>query len=183
MTAKHRNRRAFLKTAAAGAVATLMPRPAISQGAGGRVVVVGGGFAGATCARFHQTHRSSHRGDAGRGEPDLHSLPIQQRRHRRPARSQGTAVRLRQACRRAGHRQFHASRQRRRPGPCGDPHRRRATRLRPPGDGSRHRHPLGRPPGLQRGRRRTHAARLEGGRADAIAAQSARSHARTAARS
>jgi sulfide dehydrogenase [flavocytochrome c] flavoprotein chain len=52
VTAKRPSRRAFLKTAAAGAVATLLPRPAVSQGASGRVVVVGGGFAGATCARF-----------------------------------------------------------------------------------------------------------------------------------
>jgi NADPH-dependent 2,4-dienoyl-CoA reductase/sulfur reductase-like enzyme len=42
------NRRDFLKTAAA---ATLFPFPAIAQGAAGRVVVVGGGFAGASCAR------------------------------------------------------------------------------------------------------------------------------------
>jgi sulfide dehydrogenase [flavocytochrome c] flavoprotein subunit len=48
---KRTSRRAFLKTAAAGASAALFPLPAISQGAGGRVVVVGGGFAGVTCAR------------------------------------------------------------------------------------------------------------------------------------
>jgi len=49
---KHRsNRREFLKTAAAGAAA-LFPLPAIAQGAPGRVVVIGGGFAGTTCARF-----------------------------------------------------------------------------------------------------------------------------------
>jgi sulfide dehydrogenase [flavocytochrome c] flavoprotein subunit len=52
MTAKHTSRRDFLKTAAAGASAAMLPLPAIAQGAGGRVVVVGGGFAGATCARF-----------------------------------------------------------------------------------------------------------------------------------
>jgi sulfide dehydrogenase [flavocytochrome c] flavoprotein chain len=50
MTAKRTSRRDFLKTAAAGAA--LLPMPAVAQGAGGRVVVVGGGFAGATCARF-----------------------------------------------------------------------------------------------------------------------------------
>ena len=49
---KHTTRRDFLKTAAAGASAALLPLPAIAQGAGGRVVVIGGGFAGATCARF-----------------------------------------------------------------------------------------------------------------------------------
>jgi NADPH-dependent 2,4-dienoyl-CoA reductase/sulfur reductase-like enzyme len=46
------SRRDFLKTAAAGAAAAMFPLPAVAQGAGGRVVVVGGGFGGATCARF-----------------------------------------------------------------------------------------------------------------------------------
>ena len=50
MTATRTSRRDFLKAAAAGA--TLLPLPAIAQGAAGRVVVVGGGFGGATCARF-----------------------------------------------------------------------------------------------------------------------------------
>jgi sulfide dehydrogenase [flavocytochrome c] flavoprotein subunit len=52
---KRTNRREFLKTAAAAAsAATLVPiaRPAVAQGAAGRAVVVGGGFGGATCARF-----------------------------------------------------------------------------------------------------------------------------------
>ena len=52
MTGQRSSRRDFLKTAAAGASAALLPLPAIAQGAGGRVVVVGGGFAGTTCARF-----------------------------------------------------------------------------------------------------------------------------------
>jgi sulfide dehydrogenase [flavocytochrome c] flavoprotein chain len=51
MTQHRSNRREFLKTAAAGAAA-LFPLPAIAQGAPGRVVVIGGGFAGTTCARF-----------------------------------------------------------------------------------------------------------------------------------
>jgi NADPH-dependent 2,4-dienoyl-CoA reductase/sulfur reductase-like enzyme len=46
----HPSRRQFLK--AAGMAGTLLPLPALAQGAGGRVVVIGGGFAGATCARF-----------------------------------------------------------------------------------------------------------------------------------
>jgi sulfide dehydrogenase [flavocytochrome c] flavoprotein subunit len=50
MTAKRTSRRDFLKTAAAGAA--MLPLPAIAQGAPARVVVVGGGFGGATCARF-----------------------------------------------------------------------------------------------------------------------------------
>ena len=50
MTATRTSRRDFLKTAAAGAA--MLPLPAITQGAPARVVVVGGGFGGATCARF-----------------------------------------------------------------------------------------------------------------------------------
>jgi sulfide dehydrogenase [flavocytochrome c] flavoprotein subunit len=49
MTSTRSSRREFLK--AAGAAAALFPMPALAQGAGGRVVVVGGGFAGATMAR------------------------------------------------------------------------------------------------------------------------------------
>ena len=52
MIAKRTSRRDFLKTAAAGASAAMLSLPAIAQGAGGRVVVVGGGFAGTTCARY-----------------------------------------------------------------------------------------------------------------------------------
>ena len=51
MTKTQTTRRNFLK-AAAGASATMLSLPAIGQGARGRVVVVGGGFAGTTCARF-----------------------------------------------------------------------------------------------------------------------------------
>src|SRR5689334_449242 len=50
MSAKRTSRREFLKSAAAGAA--LLPLPAIAQGARGRVVVIGGGFGGGTCARF-----------------------------------------------------------------------------------------------------------------------------------
>ena len=52
MTAHRTSRRDFLKTAVVGASAAVLPLPAIAQGVGGRVVVVGGGFGGATCARF-----------------------------------------------------------------------------------------------------------------------------------
>jgi NADPH-dependent 2,4-dienoyl-CoA reductase/sulfur reductase-like enzyme len=50
MTAKRTSRREFLKAAAAGAA--MLPLPAIAQGGSGRVVVIGGGFGGASCARF-----------------------------------------------------------------------------------------------------------------------------------
>ena len=46
----HPSRRQFLK--AASKAAALLPLPALAQGFSGRVVVIGGGFAGATCARF-----------------------------------------------------------------------------------------------------------------------------------
>jgi NADPH-dependent 2,4-dienoyl-CoA reductase/sulfur reductase-like enzyme len=51
MTRSH-SRRDVLKTATAGAAAAMLPMPALAQNAAGRVVVVGGGFAGATCARM-----------------------------------------------------------------------------------------------------------------------------------
>ena len=47
----HVNRRDFLKHTAASAAALSFATPAIAQNTGGRVVVVGGGFAGASCAR------------------------------------------------------------------------------------------------------------------------------------
>jgi len=49
--AAHRNRREFLKAAATGGCAALLPAPLRAQGAAPRVVVVGGGFAGASVAR------------------------------------------------------------------------------------------------------------------------------------
>jgi sulfide dehydrogenase [flavocytochrome c] flavoprotein subunit len=46
-----RTRRQFLALAAGAAAAAVSPAPAVAQGAGPRVVVVGGGFGGASCAR------------------------------------------------------------------------------------------------------------------------------------
>jgi len=51
MALRHWSRRDFLRRTALGAAAASLPAPAIAQKAGGRVVVIGGGFAGATCAR------------------------------------------------------------------------------------------------------------------------------------
>ncbi|MPZ40464.1 MAG: NAD(P)-binding protein [Rhizobiales bacterium] len=51
MTRHHVSRRDFLKRTTASAAAVTISAPAIAEGAPGRVVVVGGGFAGATCAR------------------------------------------------------------------------------------------------------------------------------------
>jgi sulfide dehydrogenase [flavocytochrome c] flavoprotein chain len=47
--ARRPTRRDVMKSAAAAAA--LLPMPALAQGAAGRVVVIGGGFAGASCAR------------------------------------------------------------------------------------------------------------------------------------
>lgn len=49
---RRRTRRDFLTGVAGTAVCAALPfRPALAQGAAGRVVVIGGGFAGASCAR------------------------------------------------------------------------------------------------------------------------------------
>src|SRR5215472_2675816 len=48
-SARRLSRRDFVRAAAAASA--LLPMPAIAQGAAGRVVVVGGGFAGASAAR------------------------------------------------------------------------------------------------------------------------------------
>ena len=54
MTTRRMDRRRFLQSAAVAAGAGLVCRPAIAQGAAARVVVVGGGFGGASCARALQ---------------------------------------------------------------------------------------------------------------------------------
>jgi NADPH-dependent 2,4-dienoyl-CoA reductase/sulfur reductase-like enzyme len=49
--AAHRSRRDFVKTAAAAGCTALLPAPLIAQGAAPKVVVIGGGFGGASVAR------------------------------------------------------------------------------------------------------------------------------------
>jgi len=51
MIGNRTSRRALLKTIAVGTAAAMLPRPTLAQAAAGRVVVIGGGFAGATAAR------------------------------------------------------------------------------------------------------------------------------------
>jgi sulfide dehydrogenase [flavocytochrome c] flavoprotein subunit len=51
MTGANVHRRHVLKSAAAGAAALALPAPLIAQNTGPRVVVVGGGFGGTSCAR------------------------------------------------------------------------------------------------------------------------------------
>src|SRR5215470_12271611 len=52
MTEPRSTRRRFVRAAAAGVAASVFPRPLLAQGAQPRIVVIGGGFAGATAARF-----------------------------------------------------------------------------------------------------------------------------------
>src|ERR1700719_2866896 len=52
MTGPHPSRRQFVAAAVAGTCGSVLPRPLIAQGAQPRIVVIGGGFAGATAARF-----------------------------------------------------------------------------------------------------------------------------------
>ena len=51
MTAARVHRRQFVKTAAAGLAAAAVPAPLLAQNVGPHVVVIGGGFGGASCAR------------------------------------------------------------------------------------------------------------------------------------
>src|SRR5438445_297049 len=51
MTGSSVHRRQFLKSAAAAGAATACFKPALAQGAGPRVVIIGGGFGGTGCAR------------------------------------------------------------------------------------------------------------------------------------
>ena len=52
MTRLRPTRRQFVKASAAGASACVFPLPLLAQGSQPRIVVIGGGFAGATTARF-----------------------------------------------------------------------------------------------------------------------------------
>jgi sulfide dehydrogenase [flavocytochrome c] flavoprotein chain len=52
VTGRRPTRRRFVTAAAAGASVWAFPRPLLSQGSQPRIVVIGGGFAGATAARF-----------------------------------------------------------------------------------------------------------------------------------
>ena len=156
--------------------AAAMARPARGQSPG-RVVVVGGGFAGATCAR--ELRRGGV--DVTLVEPQTiyTACPMSNAVHGRPARDRGAALRLRRVC---GSTALPWSKRR--------PSRSRSTggkscsrtaarhRLRPPRAGAGHRSPLRRAPGLRRGCGRDHAARLEGRTADRAAAAPAGGDAR-----
>jgi len=52
LTRERLSRRQFVAAAVAGMCGSVLPRPLVAQGAQPRIVVIGGGFAGATAARF-----------------------------------------------------------------------------------------------------------------------------------
>ena len=73
------------------------------------MIVIGGGFGGAACARALKRLDAQAAGDAGRAQQYLHRLPLQQRGDCGPARHRGAAIRLRQD-RRRRHQRDRASR-------------------------------------------------------------------------
>ena len=75
----------------------LVAAPALAQNAPAGVVVVGGGFGGATCARALKRDDPRIAVTLVEANADLHRLPVQQRGDRRPARHPRAAVRLRGA--------------------------------------------------------------------------------------
>ena len=125
-------------SAAASRGVALLPMPALAQSAGrprrrGRRRL---------CRRDLRAHaqaaRSAPRRHAGRGEPDLHRLPVQQRGDRRAARPQGAAIRLRaRSPPTASTVAFDQRHRGRSAGAHGDARRRHAACLRPAGAGAR----------------------------------------------
>ena len=93
-------RRNVVRGIAATAAALGVARDRRARKAPPRVVVIGGGFAGATCARALKRIDPRIAVTLVEANRDLHRLPVQQRRDRRPARPRGAAVRLRRDRRR-----------------------------------------------------------------------------------
>ena len=118
----------------------LWPRALRAQAAP-RVVIVGGGFAGASCARALRRSRCTSRHYAGRGATHLHRTTAQQRRarrHSRPATSNSATIRSPQPASvslRDRHRRRCASSQR-------NALNRKHAAVRQAGDRPRHRTPL-----------------------------------------
>ena len=173
------SRRQFLKASAAAA---LFPMPAIAQGAGPKVVVIGGGFAGATAARSLKDGNKAATVTLVEANPTFTACPF----------SNGVLAGLRtlreqqfgydKIARRRRHRR-HPARDR---GRCAGKERharqRHAAAIRPARDGAGHRPALRRPARLHRDSGGDDAARLEGRRADADPERPDRSRWRTAAR-
>ena len=179
MSGARADRRQFLTSvAAAGAAASLFPSPLLSQGAAPRVVVIGGGFGGASCARA--LRQADPRiavtlveANAVYTAPPMSSAAIAglyPLKHQQFGYDDDQARRRhRCAVGRDRHRSADA---------LGDARRRLEARLRPAGAVARHRFPLGRHPRLRPRRRAGHAACLERRRAGRAAAPPARGHGR-----
>ena len=95
------SRRQFLKAASAAA---LLPMPAIAQGAGPKVVVIGGGFAGASAARSIKAANRAITVTLVESNPTFTACPFSNGVIGRPARPARAAVRLREYLRRAASR-------------------------------------------------------------------------------
>ncbi len=76
----HKSRRDFLKAASAAA---LFPMPALAQGARAKGRRYRRRLRGRVGGALREESQSGNRRDAGRGEPDVHRLPVFQRRDRR----------------------------------------------------------------------------------------------------
>ena len=127
---------------------------AAGAGRGRRVVVIGGGFGGASCARALRKVEPSIAVTLVEANAVYTRAADEQRRDRRPGRARAPAVRLRRA-QAPRHRSRAVGRDRdRSAGALGDARRRQQARLRPAGAVARHRFPLGRDPGLRPRRRR-----------------------------
>ena len=90
---KRTSRRQFLKAASAAA---LLPMPALAQGAGPKVVVIGGGFAGATAARFLKAGDSAITVTLVETSQTFTACPFSNGVIGGLARAAGAAIRLRQ---------------------------------------------------------------------------------------
>jgi len=158
-------RRAFLRGSASAASAVLLAAPALAQGRA-RVAIVGGGFAGATCAREVQRAMPRAAVTLIEASPIFTACPLsnsviaglrtigEQRFGYDALRAEGIAI-------------VHD------PARAVDPQsrpriseRRLCARLRPAGAGAGNRHPLGCAARLRRAGGGADAACLEGGRAD-----------------
>ena len=87
------NRRELIGSVAAGASATFVCAPAIAQGAA-HVIIIGGGFAGATCARQLKRFDPKIQVTLVETNPTFHSQHLQQGGSCRLPRVQCSAIHL-----------------------------------------------------------------------------------------
>ncbi len=142
------DRRTLLQSATAAGAAALLPAPAFAQSAA-RVVVVGGGFAGATCAR--ELKRSGLAVTLVEPNATYTACPFSNGVLAGLRPLDGATVRLRRDQEGRHHGRAAERDPCRSAGKAGDARRRHHARLRPAGAGAGHRPALRRPARLQRG--------------------------------